>query len=82
MDRNLTLYSQYGHFLGQTGARRARLQGGWAHCEPVRGGPYNWPWLDEAVFGVAAQGIKPWVEFSYGNPAYGPGAGGIGLPSR
>ena len=44
------------------------------------GAPYNWAWLDEPVFGLAAMGVKPWLELSYGNSHYegggtnGPGA--------
>ena len=50
------------------------MQAGWARCEPTIG-QYNWEWLDEIVFGINASGAAPWLQVSYGNPAYGPGAG-------
>ena len=81
MDRNLTVYASYQPFLPPLGAKRARLQCGWGRCDRAgTGPPYNWAWLDEAVFGLAAMGIKPWLELSYGNSHYagggtnGPGA--------
>ena len=81
MDRNLTIYANYQAFLPPLGAKRARLQCGWGRCDLTgTGAPYNWGWLDEAVFGLAAMGIKPWLELSYGNSHYkgggtnGPGA--------
>jgi hypothetical protein len=74
MDRNLTVYDRYSAYLPPLGAKRARLQCGWGRCDHGPGAPYNWGWLDEAVFGLAAMGIKPWLELSYGNSNY-PGGG-------
>eukprot|EP01047_Picozoa_sp_COSAG01_P069194 COSAG01_NODE_10171_length_2231_cov_4.033302_2_plen_174_part_00 len=81
MDRNLTLFASYAPHLPPLGAKRARLQCGWGRCDSTgRGAPYNWDWLDEAVYGLADMGIKPWLELSYGNSRYrgggtnGPGA--------
>ena len=47
----------------------ARLQSGWAKCEQQKG-VYNLEWLDKNVDGVIAQGVKPWLSLSYGNPIY------------
>ena len=62
------------HMHTHTGAKRARLQGGWHRCDPngtaAATGEYNWGWLDQAVFGIHEKGIKPWIELSYGNAAY------------
>jgi hypothetical protein len=81
MDRNLTVWSDYDSYLPPLGAKRARLQCGWGRCDRTgNGAPYNWAWLDEPVFGLAAMGVKPWLELSYGNSHYagggtnGPGA--------
>ncbi len=77
IDRDYVDFSQTGPHLGELGAKQARLQGGWAKCD--RGdGKFNWQWLDDVVVGCLAQGVKPWIETCYGNPAY-EGGGGIGL---
>ncbi len=78
LDRDYADFAQTGPHLGELGAKRARLQGGWAKCEPVPGGAYQWAWLDAIVDGCLAQGVRPWVQLSYGHPGY-PGGGGIGL---
>eukprot|EP01044_Picomonas_judraskeda_P023194 COSAG03_NODE_6008_length_1131_cov_20.359496_1_plen_146_part_10 len=80
MDRNLTVFGDYAMHLPRLGAKRARLQCGWGRCDRTgQGAPYNWGWLDEAVFGLAAMGVRPWLELSYGNPHYaGGGANGPG----
>lgn len=61
-------------YVNPLGAKHARVQAGWARCEP-RPGQYDWAWLDEIVNGLAAAGATPWLQVSYGNPAYGPGSG-------
>lgn len=71
-------FSQSGPHLGELGAKQARVQAGWARCEPRPGQPYEWAWLDEIVDGCVAQGVTPWLQTSYGNPGY-PGGGGVGL---
>lgn len=74
------MYDSYAALLAPIGAKRARLQCGWGRCDPNGTGVFNWAWLDEAVFGIARQGIKPWLELSYGNAAYqGGGANGPGM---
>ena len=78
LDRDYVDFTHTGPHLGELGAKRARLQGGWAKCEPVPGGPYRWGWLDAIVDGCLAQGVTPWIQLSYGHPGY-PGGGGIGL---
>ncbi|GAA4980982.1 hypothetical protein GCM10025734_01110 [Kitasatospora paranensis] len=60
-----------------------RLQGGWAKTEKTKG-VYDWTWLDKIVDDARAQGLKPWIQLSYGNGIYtGGGDSGLGgqLPS-
>ena len=78
LDRNYATFSKYKEFLGPLGVGRARLQSGWARCEQKKG-VYDFKWLDEAVDGVIAQGVKPWISLSYGNPLYC--SGGVTLKS-
>ncbi|MBE7540427.1 MAG: hypothetical protein HS122_18720 [Opitutaceae bacterium] len=77
MDRDFTVYDNFKRFLGPLGAKGVRLQAGWAKCEKAKG-VYSWAWLDAIVDDATAQGVKPWLEFSYGNPVY-PGGGDTGL---
>jgi hypothetical protein len=77
LDRDFAIYDHYKAYLGPLGARAIRLQAGWAKCEKRRG-EYEWAWLDEVVDDALAQGVRPWLETSYGNPIY-PGGGGTGL---
>lgn len=69
LDRNYTDYQSYKKYLGPLGAKRIRLQGGWAKCEKVKG-QYDFRWLDSIIPDAAARGVAPWVELSYGNPIY------------
>lgn len=69
LDRNYTDYQSYKKYLGPLGAKRIRLQGGWAKCEKVKG-VYDFAWLDSVIPDAASRGVAPWVEFSYGNPIY------------
>lgn len=78
IDRDYVDFAKVVDHLGDLGATEARVQAGWAKCEPVPGGHYRWDWLDEIVDGCLARGVRPWLETSYGNPHY-PGGGGIGL---
>eukprot|EP00035_Acanthoeca_spectabilis_P026877 m.464571 g.464571 ORF g.464571 m.464571 type:complete len:665 (-) comp23580_c0_seq1:66-2060(-) len=83
-DRNYTVWDSYKAYVGPLGAKRGRLQAGWARCDPDGNGTFNWPWLDEAVRGAAAVGVQPWIELSYGNAAYAGGGGdgpGAGVPT-
>lgn len=61
-------------YVNPLGAKHARVQAGWARCEP-HPGQFDWAWLDEIVYGLAAAGATPWLQVSYGNPSYGPGSG-------
>ncbi len=81
LDRNYADYNAYKSYLGPLGAKRIRLQGGWAKSEKVKG-QYDFAWLDSIVNDAIAQGVKPWLQTSYGNPIYQGGgeaalAGGI-----
>ncbi len=78
LDRNYATFSKYKEYLGPLGVGYARLQSGWARCEQKKG-VYDFKWLDEAVDGIIAQGVKPWLSLSYGNPLYC--GGGISLKS-
>lgn len=69
MDRDYSDYHQWKSYLGPLGAKKIRLQAGWAKCEPKKG-EYNFQWLDEIIDDVIAQGLEPWLQTSYGNPIY------------
>jgi hypothetical protein len=77
LDRDNAIYANYKSHLGPLGAKAIRLQAGWAKCEKERG-VYEWAWLDEAVRDASAQGVRSWLQTSYGNPIY-PGGGEAGL---
>jgi Glycosyl hydrolases family 39 len=77
LDRDFASYPAYKKFLGPLGAKGVRLQAGWAKCEKARG-VYDFAWLDPIIDDAVAQGVRPWLEFSYGNPLY-PGGGEPGL---
>ncbi len=77
IDRDFTVYEHYKKYLGPLGAKSIRLQAGWAKCEK-QPGVYTWAWLDAIVDDAIAQGVRPWLEFNYGNTIY-PGGGDTGL---
>ncbi|WP_188481219.1 GH39 family glycosyl hydrolase [Aquisalinus flavus] len=77
LDRDYAVFANYADHLGPLGAKGIRLQGGWAKTETSQG-VYEWQWLDDIVDGASALGVKPWIQLSYGNPAY-PGGGDYGL---
>lgn len=77
LDRDFAVYNHYKKYLGPLGAKGLRLQAGWAKCERVRG-VYDFAWLDAIIDDAVAQGVKPWLELSYGNTLY-PGGGETGL---
>lgn len=77
LDRDLAVFDNYKAYLPYLGAKKARIQTGWAKCERTPG-IYNWKWLDDIIDYLVANDIEPWFELSYGNPAY-PGGGGTGL---
>jgi hypothetical protein len=72
LDRDYAVYANYREYLGPLGAKGIRLQAGWAKCEKTRG-EYDWKWLDEIVDDAITQGVRPWLETSYGNPLYADG---------
>jgi hypothetical protein len=78
IDRRYVEFAPLARHIGELGVKHARVQAGWARCEPVPGAPYDWGWLDEIVERCVEVGVTPWLQTSYGNPAY-PGGGGIGL---
>lgn len=70
MDRDYADFAKFGQYVGETGVGYARLQSGWAKCEPKKKGKYDFAWLDKHVDGLIAQGIHPWMCLCYGNPLY------------
>ncbi len=60
-------------FLARLGAKWARVQTGWARCEPAKG-RYDFAWLDAIVDRLLAIGIQPWFNLGYGNRLYTPEA--------
>jgi len=70
LDRDQAKFSVYKDYVGELGVKHGRLQSGWAKCEKQRG-VYDFAWLDECVYGLNEQGVKPWVCLCYGNPLYG-----------
>lgn len=77
LDRDYTDFNAYKSYLAPLGAKKIRLQAGWAKCERVKG-QYDWKWLDEVIDYAVANKLEPWLETSYGNPVY-EGGGGTGL---
>lgn len=76
MCRDYTIYKNWREYLGELGAKKARIQSGWAKTEKAKG-QYDWAWLDEIIPDMVAQGVEPWMCVSYGNPIYEKG----GTPS-
>ncbi len=70
LDRDYAKFSVYKDYVGELGAKHARLQSGWAKTEKEKG-KYDFAWLDEHVKGLKDQGVSPWICLCYGNPAYG-----------
>ena len=77
LDRSYADYDAYKSYLGALGAKRLRLQAGWARCEKTKGS-YDFAWLDSIVNDALSQSVQPWLELSYGNPIY-PGGGDAAL---
>ncbi len=69
LDRDYGKFAEYKDYVGKLGIGYARIQSGWAKCEQVKG-TYDFAWLDEIVDGLLAQGVRPWMSLSYGNPIY------------
>ncbi|MEN6407054.1 MAG: hypothetical protein ABFC77_11355 [Thermoguttaceae bacterium] len=69
LDRDYAKFSVYKGYVGQLGVKHARLQSGWAKCEKEKG-VYDFVWLDECVYGLNEQKVKPWICLCYGNPIY------------
>lgn len=74
LDRDYAKFENYKKYVGELGVKSARLQSGWAKCEP-RKGKYEFAWLDSCIYGLNEQGVKPWICLCYGNPLYGAGKG-------
>ena len=74
MDRDYTIYKNWRDYLGPLGVKKARIQGGWAKTEK-RKGVYDFAWLDEIIFDMNDQSVKPWMCLCYGNSLYSDGGG-------
>ena len=70
LDRDFADFAKFGRYIGQTGAKHARIFSGWAKTEKKKG-VYDYAWLDVQVRELVAMGVKPWMCLSYGNPLYG-----------
>lgn len=77
LDRDLCDYDAYKEYLGKLGAKKIRLQSGWAKTEKEKG-IYDFTWLDHIVDDAISQGVQPWIQLSYGNLIY-EGGGGVSL---
>ena len=77
LDRDLCDYDAYKEYLGELGAKKIRLQSGWAKTEKEKG-VYDFAWLDHIVNDAISRGLQPWIQLSYGNLIY-KGGGGISL---
>ncbi|WP_081643072.1 beta-galactosidase [Sphingobacterium paucimobilis] len=69
LDRNYADYNAYKSYLSELGAKHARIQSGWAKCEPKKG-KYDFEWLDVIVTDMKARHVQPWMVLCYGNPIY------------
>jgi hypothetical protein len=69
LDRDFTDFQSYKKYLSPLGAKKIRLQAGWAKCEKTKG-VYDFKWLDDIVNGAIEEGVTPWMELAYGNPIY------------
>jgi len=69
LDRDYAKFSVYKDYVGELGVKHARIQSGWAKCEKQKG-VYEFDWLDECVYGLNQQTVKPWMCLCYGNPIY------------
>ena len=70
LDRDYAKFSVYKDYVGELGAKHARLQSGWAKTEKEKG-TYDFAWLDYHVKGLTEQNVRPWICLCYGNPIYG-----------
>ncbi len=70
LDRDYAKFSVYKDYVGELGAKHARLQSGWAKTEKEKG-TYDFAWLDYHVKGLTEQSVRPWICLCYGNPVYG-----------
>ncbi|MBO4341101.1 MAG: beta-galactosidase, partial [Bacteroidales bacterium] len=52
LDRDFAQFDSFIEYMGETGVGYARLQSGWAKCEPKKKGKYDFAWLDHQVDGL------------------------------
>ncbi len=66
-DRDYAIYASYQKYLGPLGAKAARHQPGWAKVEKTKG-VLDFSAPKKELENLVAQGIRPWINVSYGNP--------------
>lgn len=77
LDRDYADYDAYKEYLCPLGIPVIRLQGGWAKTEKVKG-VYDFSWMDHIVEDALSRGLRPWIQFSYGNNLYSDGEENLG----
>lgn len=77
LDRDYANFDSYKKYLPVLGIKKIRLQGGWAKTEKQKG-VYDWAWLDQIINYALKNGLKPWLQTSYGNPVYDSGGMDLG----
>ncbi len=77
LDRDYADYDAYKEYLCPLGIPVIRLQGGWAKTEKVKG-VYDFAWMDHIVDDAVSRGLRPWIQFSYGNALYSGGEENLG----
>lgn len=70
LDRDFAQFKKYKKYVGALGAKKGRLQSGWAKTEKQKG-IYDFAWMDECVYGLHEMGVEPRISLGYGNPIYG-----------
>lgn len=77
LDRDYANYDSYKDYLPDLGIKKIRLQAGWDKTEKQKG-VYDWAWLDHIINHAVVNGLKPWLQASYGNRLYSSGSVGLG----
>ncbi len=80
-DRDYAIYSSYQKYLGPLGAKAARHQPGWAKVERTKG-VLDFTAPRTELENLVSQGIRPWINVSYGNPAVYPETVGPGSTKK
>ena len=79
-ERGFSFWSEYRDYIAPLGIAAYRVQANWARTEQ-KAGEFDFAWIDEVVDYCAANGIRPILELSYGNPIH-PNGGGATLRGK